>query len=250
MQVRLYTIPGSHPGISAQLMLRHKGIAFDRTDLMPVVSKAVLKAQRFPGITVPALKVDGRRVQGSRTIARELDRLQPEPPLFPSDPELRTRVEEAERFGDEDLQHPVRQTLWWGLRAEPGAMLSFSEGARLGIPAAIASRTTRPMAALVARLQQADDGNVRANLAALPGMLQRIDDWIAEGVLGGEELNAADFQIAPSLRLAMAMQDLRPAIEAHPAGQLALRVVPDYPGEVPPVLPQEWLEPLRASAPA
>ena len=51
MGVRLYTIPGSHPGISAQLMLRHKGIAFDRTDLMPVVSKGVLKVQRFPGVT-------------------------------------------------------------------------------------------------------------------------------------------------------------------------------------------------------
>jgi glutathione S-transferase len=250
VQVRLYTIPGSHPGISAQLMLRHKGIAFDRTDLMPVVAKGVLKAQRFPGVTVPALKVDGRRVQGSRAIARELDRLQPEPPLFPSDPQLRTRVEEAERFGDEDLQHPVRQILWWGLRVEPGAMLSFSEGARLGIPTALASRTTKPMAALVARLQQADDHNVRANLAALPGLLQRIDDWIAEGVLGGEELNAADFQIAPSVRLAMTMVDLRPAIEARPAGQLALRVVPGYPGEVPPVLRPVWLEPLRASAPA
>jgi glutathione S-transferase len=106
------------------------------------------------------------------------------------------------------------------------------------------------MAALVARLQQADDENVRADLAALPGLLQRIDDWIAEGVLGGAELNAADFQIAPSVRLAMTMMDLRPAIEARPAGQLALRVVPGYPGEVPPVLRPQWLEPLRASAPA
>ena len=250
MQVRLYTIPGSHPGISAQLMLRHKGIAFDRTDLMPVVSKGVLKVQRFPGVTVPAMKVDGRRVQGSRTIARELDRLQPEPPLLPSDPGLRTRVEEAERFGDEDLQNPVRQILWWGLRAEPDAMLTFSAGSRLGVPTAVAARTAKPMAALAARLRDASDENVRANLAALPGMLQRIDDWIAEGVLGGEEPNAADFQIAPSVRLAMTMQDLRPAIESRPAGQVALRLVPDYPGEVPPVLPAEWLEPLRSAAPA
>ena len=42
---------------------------------------------------------------------------------------------------------------------------------------------------------------MRDDLAALPGMLQRIDDWIADGVLGGEQLNAADLQIAASLRL-------------------------------------------------
>jgi hypothetical protein len=34
---------------------------------------------------------------------------------------------------------------------------------------------------------------VRRDLAALPGILQRIDDWIAEGVIGGEQPNAADF---------------------------------------------------------
>ena len=88
--------------------------------------------------------------------------------------------------------------------------------------------------------------NVRHDIAILPEMLQRIDDWIAEGVLGGEELNAADFQLAPSLRLAMSLDDLRPAIESRPAGELALRVVPDYPGRVPAVLPAAWLEPLRA----
>jgi hypothetical protein len=72
-------------------------------------------------------------------------------------------------------------------------------------------------------------------------MLQRVDDWIAEGVLGGETLNAADLQIAPSLRLAMSLDDLRPAIEGRPAGQLATRVVKRFPGRTPPVLPREWL---------
>ena len=56
--------------------------------------------------------------------------------------------------------------------------------------------------------------------------------------------NAADFQIASALGLAMTMDDLRPAIETRPAGQLAKRLVPDFPGKVPPILPAEWLEPL------
>jgi hypothetical protein len=56
---------------------------------------------------------------------------------------------------------------------------------------------------------------VRRAIADFPRMLQRIDDWIAQGVLGGEPPNVADLQIAPSLRLAMSLDDLRPAIEAR-----------------------------------
>ena len=100
------------------------------------------------------------------------------------------------------------------------------------------------MVALSARFNGANDENVRSDLAALPGMLQRIDDWIAEGVLGGDELNAADLQIATSLRVLMTLDDVRPAVERRPAGELALRVAPDYPGHMPPILPPAWLEPL------
>jgi hypothetical protein len=42
----------------------------------------------------------------------------------------------------------------------------------------------------------------------------------------------------------LTMDDLRPAIENRPAGALAKRVVPDYPGHTPPIIPAEWLAPL------
>ena len=231
-------------------MLEHKGIPYQRTDLMPGIHKGVLRLLRFPGDTVPAIKIDGRRLQGSRAIARELDRLRPEPPLFPSDPGQRTAVEEAERFGDEDLQAPVRRILWNTIKRDRTPLRSYAEGARLGIPIGVAAKTSAPIVAAAVAYNEAGDENVRADLAALPGMLQRIDDWIAAGVLGGEQLNAADFQIAPSLRLAMTLQDLRPAIAVRPAGELAMRVVADYPGDAPPVLPAAWLQPLRATAAA
>jgi glutathione S-transferase len=246
MDARLYVIPASHPSIAAALMLDHKGVAYKRTDLLPVISKGALRALRFPGVTVPALKIDGRRVQGSRPIARELERVRPEPPLFPADPEKRTLVEEAERFGDEELQHPIRQILWWTIKRDKAPLRSYSEGAKLGMPIGLAMKTAAPIVALSARFNEADDDNVKRDLAALPTMLQKIDDWIAAGVLGGEELNAADFQIAPSLGLALTLEDLRLAIENRPAGQLAKRIVPNYPGHTPPILPAAWLAPLRA----
>ena len=250
MDVRLYVIPASHPATTARLMLEHKGIAYERTDLMPGIHKGVLKALRFPGVTVPALKIDGERVQGSRAIARGLDRIQPEPPLFPADPQQRTQVEEAERFGDEDLQAPVRRILWNAVKRDRSVLRAYSEGARIGVPIGLAVKTGGPLVAWASHYNQATDENVRHDLAALPGMLQRIDDWCAAGVLDGEQLYAADFQIAPSIALAMTLEDLRPSIAERPAGRLAMRVVPDYPGKAPPILPQSWLEPLRESTPA
>ncbi len=49
----------------------------------------------------------------------------------------------------------------------------------------------------------------------------------------------------PASRLAMTLDDLRPAIERRPAGALANRVVPHYPGKAPPILPPAWLQQLR-----
>jgi glutathione S-transferase len=245
VSARLYVIPASHPAIAAELMLEHKGILYKRTDLLPVISKGALRAVGFPGVTVPALKIDGAKVQGSRPIARELERVRPEPPLFPADPERRAAVEEAERFGDEELQHPIRQILWWGMKKDRAPLRSYSEGAKIGMPIGLAVKTAAPIVALSARFNEAGDENVKRDLAALPGLLDKVDAYIAAGTIGGEQLNAADFQIAASIGLALTLDDLKPAIEGRPAGKLARRVVPSYPGRMPPVLPAEWLAPLR-----
>ena len=248
MTARLYVIPASHPSVAVALMLEHKGIDYERTDLLPVISKLALRGLGFPRNTVPAMKFDGRRVQGSTEISRELDRLQPEPPLFPADPEKRSAVEEAERFGDEELQAPLRRIIWWTIKRDRSTLRSYAEGAHLGIPIGFALKTAAPIVALSARFNEASDDSVRNDLAALPGLLDRVDAWIAEGVLGGEELNAADFQIAPSIGLAMTFDDIRPVIESRPAGDLAKRVAPNYPGRTPPILPPAWLQPLRSTA--
>ncbi len=142
--------------------------------------------------------------------------MQPDPPLFPADPAARAAVEQAEAWGDEVLQGAARRALWNALKRDRAPLASFSEGARLGVPIGLAVKTAAPIVALEVRINEATDDRVRADLAALPGMLQRIDDWIAEGVLGGEQLNAADLQIGTSLRLLMTLQDLRETIAAPP----------------------------------
>jgi glutathione S-transferase len=246
-EATLYTLPGSHPGLTTALMLDYKGIDFKRVDLMPVISKAVLRALRFQGVTVPALMINGERLQGSIEIARQLDRMVPEPPLLPADGPLRERVLEAERFGEEELQHPVRQILWWLLKRDRNAMHSYIENAKLPVPKGLAVRTGGPLVAASVHFNKADDENVQAALAGLPGQLDRVGGYITDGVIGNETPNAADFQIAATLRLAMTVEDLRPAIAARPCGELAMRILPEYDGHLPPGLPADWLTPLNSA---
>jgi glutathione S-transferase len=252
VSARLFVIPGSHPSMAARLMLERKGISYRRIDLIPMVAKPILRALRFPRATVPALVLDGRRVQGSREIARALERVRPEPPLFPTDPDRRAAVEEAERWGDEVLQPAARRLVWWALRRDPSTLASYAEDARLGIPLGLALRTAPPVIWGAARFNRATDATVRADLIALPAMLDLVDKWISEGVLGADEPTAADFQIAPSLRLAMTPEDVRPAIEARPCAEMARRVAPYFPGRAGPVFPREWIvgraPPLRSPA--
>jgi glutathione S-transferase len=244
-EAKLYVIPASHPSRSAMRMLERKGIPYRRVDLIPVVSKGVLRAQRFPGVTVPALKLDGNRIQGSMRISRELDRFQPEPPLFPADPEERGKVEEAEVWGDEFQKKP-RRLIWWALKRNRAPMASYSQGARLGLPVGLAVKTGGPIVSLSARFNGASDENVSADLASLRADLDRIDAWIADGVIGGPQPNAADYQLAPSIQLLMTFDDLRPFVESRPCGELAKRIDPDFPGRMPPIFPAEWLTGLRA----
>jgi glutathione S-transferase len=228
-------------------MLEQKGIDYKRVDLMPVISRGALKLMRFPGITSPSLRIDGRKITGSREISRALDEIQPDPSVFPADPAARVAVEDAERWGDEVLSDATRRILWNAIKRDKKPLASYAEGYRLGVPIGLAVATAGPIIAMEKRINDANDDAVVADLAAFPGWLDRIDGWIADGLLGGGPPNAADFQIAAALRLAMSLEDLRPAIEGRPAGELAFRVIPDSPGKVPPILPAEWLAPLSAA---
>jgi glutathione S-transferase len=112
------------------------------------------------------------------------------------------------------------------------------------LPGLVAA-TNGPVARLFQRQSSAYDEQVRAEIGALPGRLDRIDALIAEGTIGGAEPNAADFQIGTTVRVLLAFDDFRGAVEGRPAAELAMRILPEYPGPVAPILPPEWLAPLR-----
>ncbi len=247
MPAVLYAIPASHPCAVVERALQLKAVPYRRVELIPVLHKVPLKL-RFGSTTVPAVRFeDGTRRLGSRALVRELEARAPDPPLLPADPDLRARAERAEEWGDQVLQPLVRRVLWAAIRRVPQATESYTEGARLPVPRPVA----RLSAPLVARMAQASNGAgdipVRADLRALPGHLDRIDAWLADGTLGGAVLHAGDLQVAASVRLLSTVGDVAGALGARPARALALRAFPDYPGAVPAgSLPAAWLPPDAA----
>jgi glutathione S-transferase len=241
VRIELYVVPSSNPSMSARLALEHKRLDYQRVDLLPTIHAAILRLAGFSGRTVPALRADGRRIQGSLEIARALEQLCPDPPLFPADREERQRVEEAERWGEAVFQPVPRRLVWWAINRDRRALRSFAEGARLHVPLGLATRVAGPIVRWEIRTHQATNETVRTDLGALPETLDRIDAWIGEAVIGGPRPNAADFQIAPSVRLLMCAEQLRPLIAKRPCGGLADRLVSNFPGQIGPVFPTAWL---------
>jgi glutathione S-transferase len=232
-KLKLYVIPASHPCECVEAALRIKGLQYKRVDVLPVAHKLVIRAQRFAGNSVPALAIDTERIVGSRPILRRIEALQPEPPLLPADPALRARVEEAELWGDDVLQSAARRIGWGVSRRDPDGVTSYLEGYRLHMPQRLLALGAGPTAWAAARLNRADDETVKRDLLALPGQLDKIDAWIAEGVLGGESANAADLQIGSSVRLLMTFGDIRPLIEGRPCAALGERWFPPARGSIP-----------------
>ncbi len=73
------------------------------------------------------------------------------------------------------------------------------------------------------RLNRATDAAVRRDLAALPGLAGHVDRLIADGVIGGEQRNVADFQIATSMSLLLTMEDVRPSWRGAPPRIMRMR---------------------------
>jgi glutathione S-transferase len=76
----------------------------------------------------------------------------------------------------------------------------------------------------------------------VPAVLDHVDELIGNGVIGGDQQNAADFQIATSVRALLTVQDLTPAFEGRQATDFAMRLVPEFGNDFPAgLLPAEWV---------
>ena len=159
-------------------------------------------------------------------------------------------MEDAERWGDEELQEAARWVLLSALVERPDAAPSFLEGANVPrLPDAVSAPLTR--AVFWAEIRSVGPGAAGSERWAgrLPELLDRADALIEAGTIGGERPNAADLQVGASVALLLKLEDLRPALEGRPCADLARRLFPRYAGAVPAgAVPAEWLRAMPAAA--
>src|SRR2546423_10399395 len=137
------------------LMLEHKRVPYRRVDIVTLLHPLAVRLHGFDAGgqtrraggqrtlalrmgdrvgTVPALAADGHRISTNHGIARFLDEHHPEPPLFPSDPERRAAVEEAERWANETLQMAARRIPGAAVVREPAVLRRSAADGRPGDP--------------------------------------------------------------------------------------------------------------------
>jgi glutathione S-transferase len=244
MPAKLYGLSVSHPAHAAQAMLDHKRIEYERTDFPVGIHPVGLRLAGFRGRTVPALWIDGRRIQGSLAISRALEELKPDPPLFPAD--RQAAVEEAEAWGERELQPLPRRFFRWGLAAKPDFRRDVVKNvAKMPAPGVTAALMV-PQVRYFQRVSKATDDYTREGVQRLPGLLDHVDELIAAGTIGRPgEPNAADFQIASTIAVLRVFADVRPLVEGRPGAELAQRLFPRDIAQLPPFMPDDWLRPIR-----
>ena len=184
MSAILYAIPGSHAVRTGELMLEHKGIEFRRVNFPPGPHRVLVRLYGFPGDRVPAVKFeDGRRAQGTRELPRVLDEMQPEPRLVSEDP----RALEAERWADDVLQQWARRMVASTGSRSPDALVDRGAGGRLGPLLTPYERPRRVVARMVLVAFRVTNEQQRDDRERTGEILDRVDAWIAEGVLNGEQ---------------------------------------------------------------
>ena len=229
VHARLYGFAISNPANSARLMLAYKGVETKWVELPPGIHPLILKALGYSRGTVPALKLDGRKIENSVELSHVLEELIPEPPLFPAEPERRRAVEEAERWGEAELQMVPRRIFRWTFAHDNSARARLAKDLGFPLPGLV-GQLNAPIAKAMAKRVDADLEHAQALLRDLPATLDHADRLIADGVIGDPAApNAADFQIAPSIRALAGVKDLLPLLAGRPCDALARRLLPRFP---------------------
>jgi glutathione S-transferase len=206
-------------------MLELKGVDYELAGVMPGTQRVHLRLAGFRGGTVPALVLDGQRIQGTRAIARALG-------FPPGD-------EQLEIWADGELQNTPRRILRWGLVRHNH--LRAWVGRQSHVPAAGVGAALGVLVAwYYARAVDADEAHVRRHLAELPATLDRVDALLADGVIGGDD--ALTLEVLCSIRSLEAFTDLRSRVESHPCAAAARERFDDWPEDlVPSFLSDELL---------
>jgi glutathione S-transferase len=242
----LHVTPFSHPCLAVSTALERYGLEHETVSLRSGPHGDEIEAIYGEGRrTVPAMLVDEEPVHGTSAIFERIDQLADEAELYPA--EVADSVREAERGVSEELQAAGRHLVFGALHFRPEALGTFAGSGMLD-PAGtdFSIRFVRGAWRYIGITAEL----VATDLERLPGLLDRADELVAEGVMGRERPTAADFQVVSSLRLLLQIGDLRPLLEGRPATSLVERWFDLPPGDIPAgAFPVGWT-PELSRAPA
>jgi glutathione S-transferase len=180
--------------------------------------------------TLPAIDLDGERIIDSTAIIAALEQRQPEPPLYPADPEERRRALELEDFFDEHAGHDMRRVGFWELRDDLDYGLRFMTTDQPRITAALTSMRLRVTFPLAWRYMNQRYDFTEASVMRSRDTLAAALDRIETERDGGDYLVGGGFTVA----------DLTAASLLYP-----LAWPPEFPYELPEPPRWEFMEPLR-----
>ena len=108
MAIKLYQFCISHYCEKARWALDYKGINYQTVNLLPGQHVNTIRKLTGAESSVPVLEHDGQIIQGSGHILDYLDKVFPDKPLLPADPDLQARVLEWEQKLDEQAGPALR----------------------------------------------------------------------------------------------------------------------------------------------
>lgn len=238
----LHVVPFSHPCLAVSAALDRFGHEYETVEL--VTGRQAEEVERVYGEgrrTVPGLLVDGAPVHGTAAIFARLDELNPEAGLYPA--AVAEQIREVEPGIAEDIQMSARVLVFGALHFRPESMGTFAEMEQLD-PAGVDFAIKAMRASW--RYLEIDAQRVHATLQQLPAQLDTVDGLLEEGVIGGEEPTAVDFQLGSSLHLLVQIGDVRPLVEERPAAKLLALFDPGK-GDIPAgAFPPGWVPPTRS----
>jgi len=189
----------SHFNEKARWALDWKGIAHVRRALLPGFHvPRVLWMTRQKSL--PVLVLDGETIHDSTRIIQRLERLRPEPALYPADEAERRRALALEDFFDEELGPHVRRVLFHQLLPETDfAAAAFTIGCGPGTRGVY--RALFPGIRLVMKADmRIDAGGAARSEDKLRAALDRIEAELQpSGYLVGDRFGVADLTAAALL---------------------------------------------------
>jgi glutathione S-transferase len=210
----LWHIEISHYNEKVRWALDHKGVAHVRRAVTPGVQELTARRLRA-GRTTPVLEMKGRAIGDSTKIIEEIERRWAEPPLYPPDPEERSRALDLEDYFDERCGRDLRRVLFADNLAEPEKFLAMIYGAdhpRFGLLKTLGPGLCR----LVERRFRIRAETVEKSREKVRAALDKLEAEVGpSGYLVGESFTVADLTAA-SILAPIVMPPEFPYIKLHP----------------------------------